>query len=165
VYAKESSNLHRALREVPLQQRFASSSPAVIVGDAKEAHVIKQGEIIEILDGPTEEKVEPVLRFRGRSLQDGADGWMTFREKNFKTWSGRYKCVAATALQSVFTSKEGQLIRKLDIGEFVDVLEGPKEDESVRIFRVRARAEKDGATGWATIRGNGGTSYLVPHAG
>jgi len=42
----------------------------------------------------------------------------------------------------------------------VDVLEGPVEDETAGVMRVRCVAKKDGVEGWATLKGNQGTLYL-----
>eukprot|EP00913_Durusdinium_trenchii_P013604 g12774.t1 len=76
--------------------------------------------------------------------------------------SRSYYLVAA---ETVITDKEGleegQTVRRLELKELVEVLEGPVEEASAKIQRVRCRAIFDGVEGWATITGNNGTEYLT----
>lgn len=65
-------------------------------------------------------------------------------------------------MTSSFTIENSQRIRKLLIGENVEILEGSKEDDEAKVQRVRCRALKDGSTGWVTVKGNQGTSFLKP---
>jgi len=59
--------------------------------------------------------------------------------------------------------KESKVLRRMDIGEVVEVLEGPvKEGELVR---VRGRAVKDDVEGWLTVNGNQGTVFLEDGGG
>ena len=44
----------------------------------------------------------------------------------------------------------------MEVGEVLEVYEGPVMDDSVQVFRVRGCALKDGACGWVTIAGNQG---------
>lgn len=60
------------------------------------------------------------------------------------------------------TVKDAKTVRKLEAGEFVEVLTVPTLEAAVGLLRARVLAEKDGATGFATIRGNKGTEVLKP---
>jgi Ca2+-binding EF-hand superfamily protein len=73
------------------------------------------------------------------------------------------KVAAETALSSGMSikDKENKTVRRLEVGEVVDVLEGPVEDETAGVMRVHAKAMKDGAEGWASLKGNQGTIYLA----
>lgn len=50
-------------------------------------------------------------------------------------------------------------MRKLDIGEAFEVIEGPKTDEVRSLTRVKARTKNDGKEGWVTLKGNQGKAY------
>jgi len=51
-------------------------------------------------------------------------------------------------------------LRKLDVDEYIELLEGPKTDEGVGVVRLRGRALADGTSGWITERGSQGTCFL-----
>jgi len=72
-----------------------------------------------------------------------------------------YKCVKATVLNEDITIKSKQ-VRRLDIGEVVEVFEGPTFEEAAGVKRIRCQAVQDEAMGWATIAGNQGTPFLEP---
>merc|ERR1719498_1293337 len=83
--------------------------------------------------------------------------------RSFLKMLERYcRCIKDIAITSEFDITEGETVRKLEVDEFVEVLEGPRIDEAseVQVPRVRAKALADGATGWITVRGNQGTAFL-----
>ena len=49
-------------------------------------------------------------------------------------------------------------MRRLKIGEAVEVLEGPVEEEGLE--RVRVRTTCDDQEGWVSLKGNQGTKFL-----
>mmetsp|Transcript_23586 Transcript_23586/g.71274 ORF Transcript_23586/g.71274 Transcript_23586/m.71274 type:complete len:446 (+) Transcript_23586:1-1338(+) len=53
-------------------------------------------------------------------------------------------------------------IRNMDVGEVVEVYQGPVVEPSANALRVHGRALRDGAVGWVTISGNQGVTFLVP---
>jgi len=65
-----------------------------------------------------------------------------------------------TTITSGLAIKDGHVIRRVKKGEIIEVLEGPEKEEIAGIMRIRGMAVKDGATGWVTIAGNQGTTYL-----
>lgn len=72
-----------------------------------------------------------------------------------------YKCLKSTVLSEEVSIKS-KTVRKLKEGEVLEAIEGPLVEEGVGVKRVRCRAVTDDATGWATIAGNQGTSFLIP---
>merc|ERR1712217_793772 len=72
-----------------------------------------------------------------------------------------YKCVKATVL-SEDVSIKSKTIRRLEVGETLECLEGPATEEGANVKRVKCLAVNDDATGWATIAGNQGTPFLLP---
>lgn len=72
------------------------------------------------------------------------------------------KVSSETALCSGMSikDKDTKTLRRMEVNEVVEVLEGPIEDDSAGVMRVRAMAMKDGVEGWVTLKGNQGTLYL-----
>jgi len=154
VYAEESSKLYTVLNDVPLQKKFASEGSEVV-------RTLAKGEALEVLEGPKEEKFEAVVRVKGKALSDGTVGWATMRDKALKPWAPCYKCVSGTLMQDALIAKAAQTVRKVEAGEIVEVLEGPALETDLGVLRIRGRAERDGATGWITLKGNQGTTFLA----
>jgi len=57
---------------------------------------------------------------------------------------------------------KSQQLRRMEIGEVMEVQEGPRIDPSVGVYRVNGQALKDGIVGWVTITGNQGITFLMP---
>jgi len=70
------------------------------------------------------------------------------------------KVVEPTVITEGKDIKDSKTIRRLEVGETVEVLEGPIKDGTVDIERVHVKVLKDDLTGWVTISGNKGTAYL-----
>ena len=71
------------------------------------------------------------------------------------------RCVKEIALTTTFEVKSSSSIRKLDVGEYIEVIGDKRKDEKTGLERVRCRAMRDFAEGWATMKGNQGTNYLA----
>jgi len=154
VYAEESSKFYTLVNEIPLHKQFSSEKSAVV-------RMLAKDETVEVTEGPKEEKFETVVRVRGRALSDGAVGWLTTRKETVRAWSPYYKCTTCTVVHDTLAVKGAQVVRRLEVGEVVEVLEGPTQESDVGVLRVRARVERDGATGWITVKGNQGTAFLT----
>jgi len=64
-----------------------------------------------------------------------------------------------------FNIKDSKILRRLDVGEAVKILEGPKQEEAADVSRVRIKSFKDNMEGWVTLEGNQGTAYLKEGGG
>merc|ERR1712039_1046023 len=106
---------------------------------------------IELLEGPKEEKTDAPMRVHGRSSTDGKTGWVTLKKGTMKLWSPNYKCLEATAVTSELDSSKG---------EAFELLEGPKIESATGALRMKGTAAKDSATGWVTISGSDGKSFM-----
>merc|ERR1719373_1361812 len=71
-----------------------------------------------------------------------------------------YRVVQETVITTERTIKESKTIRRLEVNEVVEVLEGPLKDETLDISRIRGVAVKDNSTGWVTVIGNHGAVFL-----
>eukprot|EP00811_Abedinium_folium_P036277 NODE_8_length_4602_cov_14.880894.p1 GENE.NODE_8_length_4602_cov_14.880894~~NODE_8_length_4602_cov_14.880894.p1 ORF type:complete len:1434 (-),score=594.45 NODE_8_length_4602_cov_14.880894:300-3986(-) len=137
--------------------------------DEKSATIrqLQRDELLELLEGPREQAAEPALLLRGCASKDGVIGWITLRDKtgvNATTSDKLYVCRSTTALTDVFDIKACQVVRKVDIGETLEILPGQKEkvDEKTGITRLQFKAVRDGKEGWVTLKGNQGTVFVEP---
>jgi len=72
-----------------------------------------------------------------------------------------YKCVKATVMSEEISIKS-KTIRRLELGEVLEALEGPTKEEASGVERVRCQSTQDDAIGWVTLAGNQGTAFLEP---
>jgi len=70
------------------------------------------------------------------------------------------KVVKDVAITDSIKIKEAKSVRRLEVGEVVQVLEGPAKEEDAAVERVRVKALRDSAEGWVTLAGNQGSRYL-----
>eukprot|EP00927_Polykrikos_kofoidii_P076739 TRINITY_DN73779_c0_g1_i1.p1 TRINITY_DN73779_c0_g1~~TRINITY_DN73779_c0_g1_i1.p1 ORF type:complete len:2013 (-),score=491.47 TRINITY_DN73779_c0_g1_i1:180-6218(-) len=158
VFAEESKGYYTLTRQAPFKKRPGVDGTREII------RMLEKDEIVEVVEGPEQEKFEDITRVKGGMLSDGSVGWVTLDDKALKPWTPSYNCLSGTVLQDSCTVKTAQTVRRLEVGEVVDLFEGPVEETSLGVMRIRGRAEKDGAQGWLTLRGNQGTVYLAPVA-
>lgn len=138
------------------QTNFESSSS--ILAD------IQVGEIFEVLEGPRREAPLETLRVRGRAAKDGAIGYVTLKDSQGNPCLEAIKvlvCKQSIAVTTTFdiSDTNGKPIRKLDVGETLEIVEGPMEDSKRSLVRCKAKTKKDNQEGWVTIKGNQGTVY------
>jgi len=70
------------------------------------------------------------------------------------------KVMKDVAITETFEIKDTKTVRRLDVGEVIEVVDGPRKEEATDVTRVHARAMTDGAEGWVTTEGNHGTVFL-----
>lgn len=73
------------------------------------------------------------------------------------------KATCLTEGSSIGSGVANKNLRLLRLGEQLEVLEGPKAELAggITLNRVRVKARSDGAQGWVTVAGNGGTKFLT----
>jgi hypothetical protein len=141
--------------EAPLQESCASSSA--------DLRKLVAGEVLEMVEGPREETAVEITRAKGKSGKDGATGWVLFKDEHGQCFFESQKlmvCKKSGALTDGFDIAACSAIRKLDIGELLEMTEEPKEDEKRKVLRVHVKAKSDGKEGWVTVKGNQGTVYV-----
>merc|ERR1719410_1931551 len=73
-----------------------------------------------------------------------------------------YKVVKEIVLSDNLLIEQSGQIRRMEIGEVMEVFQGPMLDASVGVYRIHGCALKDGITGWVTVVGNQGITFLMP---
>jgi len=131
---------------------------------SKQVRALAKDEVLELLEGPREEIPDPELLVRCTASKDGAAGWITIRDATgtqaAKPSKGLYVCKSAIAMTDVFDIKNCAVVRKVDVGETLEVVGEAKEDSAVEISRLEFKAVRDGKKGWVTLKGNQGTVFV-----
>merc|ERR1719480_368758 len=97
-----------------------------------------------------------------KSLKDGQVGWATLTDPVGQVGFELAKlmvCTTSIAITTTFDIGDGKAIRKLDVGEHLEIIDGPREDPKRSLLRVNARTVRDSQEGWVTMQGNQGTVY------
>jgi len=143
--------------EVPLETEFKAE------GEVSVVRALKADEVVELLEGPRKIEFEPGLRVRGKASLDDASGWFTVKDKHgtvFAEQDSKYFVVTAgVAMTDGLDIKTCKVQRKMAAGEVFTVEEGPVDDPTAGIVRVKGKAVKDEEIGWITLKGNAGTVF------
>mmetsp|Transcript_122013 Transcript_122013/g.304481 ORF Transcript_122013/g.304481 Transcript_122013/m.304481 type:complete len:1901 (-) Transcript_122013:56-5758(-) len=141
--------------EVQIQEGFSSNSA--------EIRRMRAGEVLELLEGPRKEDSCEIQRVRGVAARDNAEGWVTLKDASGAACLEQGSvlvCRQSIALTPAFDIGEGKPVRKLDVGEAMEVIAGPQEDDKRGMSRIHVRTKLDGKEGWVTMKGNQGTAYM-----
>jgi len=142
VYAKAKKKSYVVTaEEVPLHKSFSSEG-------GKTIRMLRRDEALECIEGPKDEKYEPVTRVKCRASGDGQVGWLTVEGGGITSWTGAYEVLCVTPLRETRYG-DSAAVRQLDIAERLDLFEGPMEVDG--LMRMKCRAKSDGATGWVTF--------------
>lgn len=133
------------------------------VAQGKLVRKLDVNEILELLEGPIKE-ITKVVRVKCRALKDSAIGWTTSTGSNGVLFVEQkrvhFQVKSSTTLTDVLSAKTCTTIRQLKEGELIEVFVWEKTDPTTGLKRLKGRALKDGAVGWATVVGNKDTVHL-----
>jgi len=139
----------------------------IILSKAFESHSaelrkMQPGEVLEVFEGPRKEPPVEVMRARGKAQKDGKMGWVTFKDAGGELFelTSFLTCKQSIAITTTFDIAAGKALRKLDVGELLEIIEAPKEDSARSLTRVKVRARNDANEGYVTMKGNQGTAYV-----
>lgn len=120
-------------------------------GEAKKEEEVKQ----EFMSAPSDDELSRLFK----SLDEAGEGALP--KDAFVSICRIYmKVVGETVITDGISIKEAKTLRRLDISEVLEILEGPVEEEAVKMERVKVKAMKDAVEGWVTVSGNQGTKFL-----
>jgi len=125
---------------------------------------LKAGEVVELVEGPREERLGSDMRVRGVTCADEATGWLQIRDKSgtiqAKLCNSVYKCMEAIAMTDLDDFEHCTMVRRIDGGEALELLPDKEVSPSEGGARRKFRACRDGREGWVTTQGSGGTIYV-----
>jgi len=70
------------------------------------------------------------------------------------------KVVQDTVMTSGKSISTSSVVKRLELNEVIEILDGPLKDPALGIMRVLGRAVVDGKEGWVSVAGSRGSSYL-----
>merc|ERR1712176_915599 len=146
-YVEETDKFYVCKRRGSLDEHFET--------DGTSLRMIEEGEAIEVLEEAKTETKKGPERVKCRLVGDGVEGWCTLGPQ-VQEWTPQHKCSQKTVMHDGIDSKASKVVRDVESGETLEVLDVPLLDKTSGILRVRARAEKDGVIGYATIRDDQG---------
>jgi len=153
-YLEESDAHYVCKIAAPLEQRFQSGSALV--------KMLEVGDLVDVAQsGPKTETKEGARRLKGRSLLDGAVGWVNGPSEVTVPWAPTHRCKGSSTL-TTGVDVSGAAVRKLEAGESLTALDVPDADRSTGLQRVRVRCDWDGACGYATVRSSTGAVFVEP---
>mmetsp|Transcript_122056 Transcript_122056/g.390344 ORF Transcript_122056/g.390344 Transcript_122056/m.390344 type:complete len:607 (-) Transcript_122056:90-1910(-) len=81
--------------------------------------------------------------------------------RRFQSFVQQYFAVVkGIAMTDVFDIGAAKTLRKAELEEVVELLEGPRSDDKSGVVRIRGKSLTDGLEGWISLRGNQGTPFL-----
>eukprot|EP00928_Gymnodinium_smaydae_P052576 TRINITY_DN3656_c1_g7_i1.p1 TRINITY_DN3656_c1_g7~~TRINITY_DN3656_c1_g7_i1.p1 ORF type:complete len:1385 (-),score=333.21 TRINITY_DN3656_c1_g7_i1:71-4147(-) len=112
------------------------------------------------------EAKEAQLAFNGNSTEKApAPEDIRIGQEDFARFTRLlYKVVKEIVLTDNLLIEQSRQIRRLDIGEVMEVTQGPSLDPAIGIYRIGVKILKDGLEGWVTVAGNAGVTFLLPCA-
>jgi len=124
---------------------------------------IKVGEHVEVLEGPRSDNAHGILRASIRALVDGVTGWVTVKGNRDTTYCVEcpkpcYCITEEVAMQDAFGTEVTNNLRRLRVGEVVEVIEGPRQEILPNAMRLKCKTVSDEATGWVTSTTKQGAS-------
>jgi len=121
---------------------------------------LKPDEVVELLEGPKKTTFASTLRVRVKA--NGETGWITSKDKkgSISAELGKfYVCTNSVAMTDTQQVDGCGVVKKLDIGELFEALEGPIEDGTGASTVTRVKGKAQDKVGWVTIQGNMGTVF------
>mmetsp|Transcript_156952 Transcript_156952/g.285652 ORF Transcript_156952/g.285652 Transcript_156952/m.285652 type:complete len:771 (-) Transcript_156952:163-2475(-) len=114
----------------------------------------------KVISGPGPEELSRVFNF----FDEDDEGCIS--KSQFLRLAREYMKVSKDAVvTSEMLLKDAKTLRRLEIGEVVEILEGPIHEEATDCMRVRTKVMKDGLEGWITLKGNQGSVFLEEGGG
>merc|ERR1712137_596502 len=75
-----------------------------------------------------------------------------------------YKVVKEIVITDKMLIEQSKQLRRMEVGEVMEVVQGPALDPTMGIYRIAVRAMQDGLEGWVTVAGTAGMTFLTPCA-
>eukprot|EP00930_Biecheleria_cincta_P035264 TRINITY_DN2425_c0_g1_i5.p1 TRINITY_DN2425_c0_g1~~TRINITY_DN2425_c0_g1_i5.p1 ORF type:complete len:1329 (-),score=337.78 TRINITY_DN2425_c0_g1_i5:666-4652(-) len=124
------------------------------------------GEALELLQGPEHERLGSEKRLRGIACSDESSGWLQVQNSDGATMAeernNMFKCTEAIAMTDVEDFDSCSMVRRVDVGEALELLPGSEANPDSGGTRMKFRACRDGLEGWVTTRGSQGKVYAQP---
>ncbi|CAE8625306.1 unnamed protein product [Polarella glacialis] len=168
----------KALAMIKYHQKAKSlSAEALFAAMSKKGDQLDKAGFLAFFKSCEKEKVEveegkeadapPTKEDLGRifKLWDESEVGVVSKDKMLSLTRSLMKVSKDTVLTDGLSIKDSKSIRRLDVGEVVEVLGTPEAEGDVDVKRVSVKAMKDDVEGWVTVSGNQGTVFLLEGGG
>jgi len=121
-------------------------------------------EIVEVLEGPIKEESTGLEKVRVRSMMDRLEGWVAVKGNAGTPFLQQVEKPFYTVRKEMPLEKEkegGDATRALTEDEVLELLEGPKKVVYPDVRRAKAKASKDNAVGWLTLKDKNEVEFAV----
>lgn len=125
------------------------------IKDCKVVRKLAEGELFEMEGEAVEDAETPgIIRIEGVAKKDGQRGWLTSKGNAGTVYAEQtnkyYTVVKEVEMQKAFKTIDvkSEAVRTLEVGEALQITEGPKDEKVPQEIRVKVRALQDGAVGW-----------------
>jgi hypothetical protein len=129
------------------------------IKECKVLRKLAEGELFEMEGEAAEDPDTPgVIRIQGLAKKDGVKGWVTSKGNAgtiYAEQTTKYFTVTKEVdLQKAFKSVDVQAetVRTLEVGEALQITDGPKDEKVPQAVRVKVRAVSDGSVGWTSLK-------------
>jgi len=123
---------------------------------------LKAEEVMELLEGPRKDNLEPALRARGKTT-DGKMGWFTVKAPSGTIFAeaseNYYICSSSVAMTDSLDVKDCKVVKKLQVGDVLLATGKPVTEDG--IARIKGKTPGDDKEGFVTLKGNAGTVYAA----
>jgi len=142
----------------PSEEILIKQSVAVTDGpDIQTCKVIRKldaGEKFVCIGEAVEDAETGTTRVHGKALKDDKEGWITTKGSKGTVYAEaadrKYVIVKEVELQNKFATGSHNAKRMLEVGETIQLLDGPREEKSLPAKRIKVCALNDKAVGWIT---------------
>jgi hypothetical protein len=161
----------KALRMFRFHQREKQLTTESLFGevDKKDSGKIDADQFAAFFDSCEKEKVEDGkiedelseedAKRLFSSLDEEDEGFLS-KDSFFSVVRFYMKVVKETVITQSKGIKDSKTLRRLELNEVCEVIEGPTKEEAVDVLRTRVRTLRDSIDGWVTPVGNHGTVFL-----
>lgn len=158
VLASCLSEFYRAAHDITLTDVFEIKSTKTI-------RKLSMGEYLEALGSPKEDTTLGLQRLHCRAVRDGTKGWATLKSASGKVF------LEQTGKPYVWCQQNGQIrkapdetsavIRTTRMGEVLEVLEGPREQEAGAEMWLEGVSCREKTKGWLQVSSGNGLVQLA----
>merc|ERR1712151_223336 len=126
---------------------------------------LEVGEVVEAMEGPMIDESTGVQRVKCKPMRDSASGWVTVAGNQgtvfLARWGNCMTCMKETTFTDGLSTADSRILRKVQKGEVVEVIEFFTKDEAAGVMRIQGTSKVDGTIGWVTVAGQGDV-FLEP---
>jgi len=155
----------KLVQEYTICEKGVAITDGFDIGSSSTLRKLMEKESWEILEGPREDPETKVQRVRGRALRDGVTGWVSVKGNQGSqflkaTVKPFMSCKESADLHESFASTS-PVVRSLRVGEVLEMIEGPREEDVKSEKFLQGTAAKDGAKGWITLQSSEGVTSAL----